>query len=203
MSDEESSGGWGKWVSIVLSIVALALSVTTYLDAETRRKKDVPFEVTAKSYEKYYEMNRIELEKPYLTHLFVTPDRYAGIKRTVVEAKGMISKKQRAQYLLEERAVADFIFTYYEQTLYQWEATKDAERKFTSEVLEYLRGRLLRNPRLIYWWREQNGGLETSYEERTRDDWQKNVLGKIDINKPEWCDALGPFADPASSRTGC
>jgi len=197
MADKGKESGWEKWLTLGVALVALVLSLLTYWKGEERRKKDVPFEVTAKTYEKYYEMNRIALDKPYLTHLFVTPDRYPEIRKLVEASKGPRSAREKAQYLLEERAVADFIFTYYEQTLYQWDATRDEERKFTSDVLEYLRGRLLRNPRLIYWWQEKHGGLETSYEKKTRDDWQAEVIGKTGMRA--WCDPTGPFGDPATA----
>jgi hypothetical protein len=111
------------WVTVsggVLALAAFVISAAAFYFGEVRRQKDIPFEVVPKAYEKYYEMNKIELEKPYLTHMFVTPDRYPGVKGLVMTAAGKPSEQQRAQYLLEERAVADFLFTYYEQTLYQW-----------------------------------------------------------------------------------
>ena len=93
MSSKQS--GWEKWLTLFVALLALVLSGIAYWKGEERRKKDVPFEVTAKSYEKYYEMNRIELEKPYLTHLFVTPDRYPEIRKLVETSKGVVAFARR------------------------------------------------------------------------------------------------------------
>lgn len=194
---------WLKTIGGILSIVAVLVSVTTYVKGESRRRKDVTFEIIQKTYEKYSEMNRIELEKPYLTHLFVVSDRYLRIKQNIREVTGVISNQQRAKYLLEERAVADFIFTYYEQTLFQWSATKDKERRFSHDLLAYFRSTLLRNPRLIYWWRIENGGLEVNYALKTRKDWETHVLEWVDTTKPAECDAVGPFGDAVITPTTC
>jgi hypothetical protein len=196
---------WLANTSTVLSLVAVLFSLVAFYNAEERRKKDVPFELIPKAYEKYYEMNKIELEKWYLTHLFVTFDRYPEIKRLTARGLTNLPADKRIEYLLQERAVADFLFTYYEQTLFQWEATRDHERKFINDILEYFRGRLLPNPRLVYWWRAEGGGLETSYEDITRKDWRANVYERIKAT-PDWCDPLGPLGagvdfDPKSERS--
>lgn len=178
----------------ILSVLALVISAVAFYLSEVRRQKDVPFELIPKAYEKYYEMNKIQLDKWYLAHLFVTPDRYLEITKIISENIGDLTSAKKAEYLMHERATADFMFTYYEQILYQWTETGDTERRFIREILDYFRGRLLKNPRLVYWWIENGGGLETSYEDRTQKDWNKYVLYKSPAAKVGWCDALGPFA---------
>jgi hypothetical protein len=180
-------------LSLALSAIAVTVSVITYNNAEQRRKRDVPAEVIPKAYEKYYEMNKIELDKWYLTHMFVVPELYSGIKDIVHRGVAPLASAKRVEFVLHERAAADFVFTFYEQTLYQWDATRDKERKFINDTLSFLRGSLLRNPRLVYWWRERAGGLELSYHAKTRNDWASYILLGSNTSDFAWCDALGPF----------
>jgi len=185
--------------SLFISAMALTLSVVTIYLGYRNRRRDVPFDVIPKSYERYYDMNRIELQYPHLTHLFVTYDKYQQIKSLVVQSTHDLDNEKRSAYLLQERAVVDLLMSYYEQILYQWESTGDKEREFVASIIKYFEGRLLRNPRVIWWWQADCGGLETSYEDDTRKRWKKNVLAPIsggDVS--EWRDDYGPFGQPPS-----
>ncbi len=127
-----------------------------------------------------------------MAHMFSVKERYESLKQLVASGIPTPSQEKWAEYISHERAVADFIFTYYEQTLYQWEATRDKERQFINETLDFLRNSLLTNPRLVYWWRIEAGGLESSYQTITRNDWRAHVQAKIG-SSPGWCDPIGPF----------
>ena len=48
--------------SNILSVIALTVSVAGFYLGEDRRKKDVQFDVISKTYEKNYEMNRMQLD---------------------------------------------------------------------------------------------------------------------------------------------
>src|SRR5262249_49331489 len=114
-------------------------------------------------------------------------------KTMVEKASGPLDEVKAACYLLQERAVADLILSFYEQMLDQWDVTKDKEHEFINKMIVYFEGRLLRNPRLIWWWMADAGGLETSYEDPTRDRWRKNVLEPSQATTARWQDADGPF----------
>lgn len=179
--------------SAVIALVALGVSIWTYLSGEERRRRDTAFEVVAKSYDKYYEMVRIELDKWYLTHLFVEPELYPRIRDLIKDAMAAKTEKpEKVELLLQERAAADFIFIFYEQHLDQV-AANDPERRFLNETLDYLHGSLLPNPRLVYWWHKSAGGLQASYKRKTQTDWEQHVFAKLDKREPGWCDARGPF----------
>ena len=180
--------------SLAISLMALALSALTFYLGYRNRKRDVPFDVIPKSYERYYDMNRIELQYPHLTHLFVTYDKYDQIKKIVSQYTNHIDEERRLSFLLQERAVVDLLMSYYEQILFQWRSTGDKEREFVSGIIDYFEGRLLRNPRVVWWWQADCGGLETSYEDDTRARWNERVLAPIrggDVSV--WRDDCGPF----------
>jgi hypothetical protein len=179
--------------SIVISAISLLVAAGSAFFAYRNRKTDIPFDVASTAYDRYYEMNRIELENPHLTHMFVTFDRYEQIKALVGKSVRKLDDETMATYLLQERAIADFILSFYEQLLGQWESTQDKEHDFVNAMIAYFESRLLRNPRLIWWWMADAGGLESSYEKSTRERWTKNVLEPFRATTQSWCDAQGPF----------
>lgn len=185
-------------ISVSLSVLSLTLSLLVAYVTYRNRKRDVPFDVVPKAYERYYDMNKIELQYPHLTHLFVTYDKYESVKSIVCAAVANAEQEKLESYLLQERAVVDLILSYYEQIKYQWKYTRDSEREFVKGIIEYFEGRLLRNPRLVWWWQDECGGLETSYEKYTRDEWRTRVFEPIDKSAPGWQDKFGPFR---TSRT--
>jgi len=179
--------------STLLSIVAVIIGIYSFILSLSFRRHDIAFEVVPKLYDKYYEMYKVQLEHPYLGHMFASPDRYAEVARASAMGMTGASDQDKAKYWLEERAVADFIWTYYEQLLFQWYATRDEERNFLVRVLNYLEDILLRNPRLVWWWYKDGGGLETSYEDITRCEIFRNALNKLDFAKVGTVDPNGPF----------
>jgi hypothetical protein len=179
--------------SAILSTVAVIIGIYSFVLAQKYRRNDISFEVVPKLYDKYYEMNKIQLGHPYLAHMFASPDRYPEVAKAAAAMVSGASDKDKAKYWLEERAVADFIWTYYEQLLFQWNSTKDDEREFVVKVLDYLEDDLLRNPRLLWWWVIKGGGLETTYEDITRCEFQRNVLKKIDLATIGTLDPVGPL----------
>lgn len=180
-------------LSDLISFISLALAIGSAFFAWRNRKREIPYTVASTAYDRYYDMNRIELENPHLTHMFVTFDRYEQIKAIVHKATGRLDEVKLSSYLLQERAVADLILSFYEQMLGQWDATREKEYGFIDEMIAYFEGRLLRNPRLVWWWMSEGGGLETSYEDHTRQRWRENVLAPIQAADAPWQDARGPF----------
>lgn len=184
----------------IVSLAALVFSLWTFVGNEAARHRDLSFETVQKSYQTYFELGRIQLEHWQLSHLLALPDRYAHVVGTVRAATRTASTDKQAEYLLKERALADYIFTFYEQTLYQWDVTKVSERRFLTEILNYLTGRLLRNPRLLYYWAETGGGLEHNYEELTRKHYRENVLNSPAAPLSSKPDAEGPFTTSQAPR---
>ena len=184
-------------LSDLISFISLVLAIGTAFFAYLNRKREIPYNVASTAYDRYYDMNRIELENPHLTHMFATFDRYEQIKAIVQKAAGRIDEVKLSCYLLQERAVADLILSFYEQMLSQWDATQDEEHEFIDGMIDYFEGRLLRNPRLVWWWMAESGGLETSYEDTTRKRWRENVLEPSKATAG-WQDADGPFKAAAA-----
>src|SRR5262249_52748119 len=130
-----------------------------------------------------------------LAHLFALNIKpYKLISAQVVEASSPLDPKARAKLLLEERGMAHYIFTVYEETYYLWEhaiqfGSKDRAALLLSD-LEYF-SRHLCNPRLLWYWDE--GKLGLAFAEKLHDHYNNNIL----INCiGEMRDPDGPFKEP-------
>jgi hypothetical protein len=185
--------------ALVVSGLAFVFSMATFYFGYRNRMRDVAFEVIPKSYERFYDAHKIELQHPHLTHLFVTFDQYPKIKNLVIHCTKDIGDEKRTAYLLQERAVVDLLMTYYEQITFQWESTRDKERKFVKSIIDHFEKRVLTNPRVIWWWQADCGGLETGYDDETRKRWHEKILAPIaGGNVSEWRDDSGPFGQTLS-----
>ena len=186
--------------ALVLSIVALLVSVlSTYLTwfsgLDTAKSQAI-----REAYGTFLELNRLQLSHWQQSHLFAMPEHYHSVKAQVAASIDPGSAQQRIELLLKERALADFLFTLYEAHLYQRrhaEAAGDHERaRFLKEVENYLTGRALRNPRLLYYWSPEGGGLFASYESATQEHYKHNVLHNPTSPLEYAPDPHGPFGPP-------
>ena len=183
--------------ALVLSVVALLVSIlSTYLSWFSGRDT-AKSQAIREAYGTFLELNRLQLSNWQQSHLFAMPEHYQHVRAQVVASIEPVSEQQRMELLLKERAIADFIFTLYEENRYlrqQAEVAGDQARaRFLSEVENYLIGRALRNPRLLYYWSPEGAGLFASFEVATQEHYKNNVL--LDPKSPlqYMPDPHGPF----------
>jgi hypothetical protein len=114
-----------------------------------------------------------------------------------------ITEKKRAEYLLKERAFANYLFGFYENTLYQYNNSvkirNTGRTEFLKETLDYLREKVLRNPRLPYLWDPHGGGLSINYSDATREDYDKLVLSHKNSSMTIGVDSMGPYHTDTSN----
>jgi len=107
------------------------------------------------------------------------------------------SEKKRAEYILKERAFANFLFGFYENTLFQYNESLKSRNKdrtdFLRKALDYFRNKVLRNPRLLYLWDSDGGKLSINYAESTIEDYDKNVWNNKDRSLALSIDSVGPY----------
>lgn len=149
------------------------------------------------AYSVFFEMLKIQHGEWQQSHLFALPAQYEAVVSNVSQAVRPLDGQKKNELLLKERSVADFVFTLYEQNLYLVQHARsvgDEERsRFLGEVQNYLTGRVLRNPRLLWYWSASGGGLSEAYEEATRKHYEANVLRSASQPLSEKPDPVGPF----------
>lgn len=130
-------------------------------------------------------------------HVFSLSNVYNEVSHRVHAATRGLADSQKSQLILAERALADYIFTTFEYTLYEHRVAEEfhdiSKKRFLQEVLDYFTSRLLRNPRLLYYWDEKEGGLSLAYEEWTRKYYDAHVLHDPHIPLTESPDVAGPI----------
>lgn len=125
------------------------------------------------------------------------PESYEFVKTNIHLSLTPMDSIKRAEYIIKERAFANYLFAIFEQVFYQYNQASDSKNtdqaSFLLEILNYFTGRVLRNQRLLYLWDLDGGKLIVYYEKSTIEYYNKKV-----INNPEnpliyHPDSVGPF----------
>jgi hypothetical protein len=184
-------------IATAVSLVALLVSIASAYYSSSLSRDVVTSQMIHEAYNTFNELHRLQLDNSRLSHLFVLTDRYYDVSKEVENAVASTSPDEKANLRLKERAIATLIFIMYEESYYQWKQARDAGDRnraaFLSEVLGYLTGRLLRNPRLLFFWSPTGGGLATYFEADTRAHYDHFVLHDKSNPLTLAADVAGPF----------
>jgi len=176
--------------ALVVSFASAYFSIKSYRDTVTQQAID-------NTYKTFYDIFATAMDHSDLTHLCTIPEGYNIVERNVHLSLMPITEKKRAEYILKERAFANYLFGFYENTLLQYdESIKNRNRDkadFLIGILDYFRVRVLRNPRLVYLWDSQGGNMSMNYAESTKEDYNKNVLNNKDNSLAISVDSVGPY----------
>src|SRR5437870_2087821 len=184
----------------ILPYVAFGTSLLSLYFSISAPREAARADVIKTEYGLYNDMSHLQLQYPMMEHLLVTyPDVYASMVANARAAVAGSSEADRARKLLEERAVAHYIFVVYEETFFLKQQAEGGESKrlqILTENLDYFDS-LMCNPRLRwYWnyWDSNNGGkLGFEFSESLRDHYKEHVLPNC---KGVDQDGTGPFPLP-------
>jgi hypothetical protein len=166
-------------VALMLSVLAAALSVISFYSSR-RSEHDVAVSTTIKTeYDVFKELTRAEVEYTHLSHLFAQSYRtYEALSDQTARGFSPKDERTKAKLLLEERGMADYIFTSYEETYLNWDqankAGDDARASLLLNDLGYFKGTLC-NPRLLWYWDLKGGHLALAYGLSLQNYYQENV----------------------------
>lgn len=184
--------------ALIISIIAIVVSILSAIISYSSSRDTAKSQVIQQSYEAFHQLTHLHLENWQSSHMFALPQQYDGVFKLVEASLINLDPVKQAEMILKERAIADIIFNVFERTFYQWNHAKgvgDSKRaSFLLEALDYLTGRLLRNPRLLYYWSDTGGGLASSYEHETRKYYETNVLHNPQSPLQQKADTIGPLA---------
>ena len=141
------------------------------------------------TYSIFLDIDRLQIQQPEISHEFVTPADYseevARVKRMFPNA----SPEQKAMMRLHEEAFAFYLFTCFERLVYAAktpESTRaEALNRFLEKQLTYFYANVLRNPRLVYFWRDEKGF--EYFDDYTRAEYNKHIPQNLSA------DPRGPF----------
>jgi hypothetical protein len=170
-------------ISIVLSILALIISIVTAVYAAYVSQSISNREVTNAAITDYYasmrELTKLQMDEWRLAHLFEVETNYFAVaeilRRVAPEPDGADS----VMLSLKERAAALTLFGLYEHVVYQLEEVAtdgDTVRaRFLRDAEAYFTQRLLLNPRLRYLWAKDGGNLECEFEGNVRTHYETHI----------------------------
>ncbi|HKV12621.1 MAG TPA: hypothetical protein VJ725_31035 [Thermoanaerobaculia bacterium] len=181
----------------IIASLALVMSIVSLYQSSSFQKDSSGTDMIKSQYATYYELGRLEIENPQMSHIFAMPNWYDRASRSVAALVGPLDENKREELILKERAFARVIFTHYEDLFFQWRHASrmgDTERvAFLGEALDYYTSRVLRNPRLLYLWSEKGENLGIDFEDETREHYNAKVLHDPALPLKETPDRAGPF----------
>lgn len=181
-------------MSVAFSILSVWFSYKTFSEASASQ-------TIWSQYERFANIVQAHIDHSQFGHLFTVPECYATVLKQVNAAIQDLSPQERLRLQLQERAMADYLFNEFEQSFYQIHRVRqrfDAQScRFFEEVLDYFTLRLLRNPRLLYYWAEDGGKLHCNYEPSTIAFYESKVLKNPSFPLEFDPDPIGPFAESA------
>jgi len=151
-------------------------------------------DVIKTEYGLFHDLAQLQLQYPEMTHLFaVTPETYDLDVEKIKASLRLADDSKRGEMLLQERALAHYLFTTYEEAYYLWcqaiQAGDRRKKEFAHDDLMYFNDALCNNPRLLWYWDFQGGKLDRAFAGELRDYYRKNVLTGCETTE----DSAGPF----------
>jgi len=171
-------------------MIGLALSLVTAWRNDIRAQAAEHQLFIRDTYTTYLEIDHAALQQPEISHVFVTASDYPTEVARVKQAFQAASAEERAKMRLHEEAFAFYLFTCFERLVYAVkapESTRTAELdRFLKKQLRYFAKKVLPNPRLVYFWRDERGF--EYFDEDTQDYYNAHVPRSLRA------DPLGPFS---------
>lgn len=185
-------------LALLIAVISAWFSFRSYSDSSATA-------AIRSQYDAFTNMMRAQIDHSQLIHLFTVPDSYGSVLQQVRASLKDLSKEDKLRFLLQERATADYIFNEFEQAFYQLNRAQsyldERSSTFYSEVLDYYSLRLLRNPRLLYYWSLDGGQLCLNLEQSTISYYEANVLNHPTLPLNSEPDPIGPFDNLISDST--
>ena len=167
----------------VAPYAALLLSMLSFSFAWIVSDQSTESQSVNSQYQIFIDLAEMGIEHPDIGHLLALPKAYDSVACDVARHIALLPAADRAAYPLKERAAADYIFTLFERSVYHQPVTSgwrgrlfSHTRKVNDEVVAYFTQRLLRNPRLLWYWDADGGGLRGHYEPDTIRRYEAGVL---------------------------
>jgi hypothetical protein len=181
----------------LIALIALTVSLTSAFFSIKNSRDTSTQQAIDNTYKTFYDICVTNLSNWDLVHLYTVPESYDSVKANIHLAISPLTKTKQAEYLLKERAFANYLLAIFEQIFYQYNQAQESgntkRAQFLKAVLDYFTGRVLRNQRLLYLWDIHGGKLSIYYETDTRSYYDKYVLHNNENPLTVKPDAIGPY----------
>lgn len=176
--ERKQAGKWPEITAMVFSIVAIVISGYALLEGRWQHQDERNTEVLDAVYEDWMVLSQVRDWR--VQHLVEAPDTYEAVRDVARILAADMSLKEKAETFLIERSMVNTILTNFEHLLKQWQLAKEQEdiSRLTAlrEEVNFYAEVYLRNPRLLWYWREDGGGWIHGADPSTVDWYRENVL---------------------------
>lgn len=183
---------WQLDAGTITGVLALIFSIYSIVVTNRQHEDSEGSALINETYATYQGINARRMDMVEISHLVCGAPEYPKVVALVREATSAATPAERAQMKLREGAMAMYLFSQFEQTVYLHQAAVEMDEKervnFSKATLEYFTGTLFRNPRLVYLWSPNGANLRQHYDPVAQQYWDQTV-GKA---QPAM-DANGPF----------
>lgn len=181
-------------ISPLLSVIALTLSCYSLYNSDRTHQDVARSDAIKTEHDLFNNLAKAKMDYPLMTHLFATSSEdYDSSVSQVAAAAFLLDPPARAKLVLEEKGMAHFIFTAFEETYYNWEHAEMVGDKARASLLREDLGYFtdaLRNPRLLWYWDADNGKrMAFLFAPKVQKYYADNILNDCrEVNDPD-----GPF----------
>jgi hypothetical protein len=177
-----SSSRWPEAIAVTLSIVALVVSGYSLVAAQRQHQDERATELLDRIYADWDAM--AAPERWEVGHLGEVPETYDHVRDVLRAYAAALPVQEKRRVFMLERTTAIRIFNAFELTLNQWRRAVeigDNDRKaMLDQEIDFYTEIFLRNPRLLWYWAEDGGGLVLQADPPTVEFYRQRVL-----NDPE------------------
>jgi hypothetical protein len=195
-------------VDVLLPLVAVVLSLVALFISQAAQDDVARVEAVKTQYGMYDDLARLQLDNPLMTHLFANkPSAYKSQIVPIKNGTSSAASADRARLMLQERAVAHYIFTDYEETYFLFQQAAGGEerrRSLLQDNLDYFNNLLCGNPRLLWYWSQEGGKLGQEFAKKLQNYYIDNVLEYDPKTRTNGCitlvDSQGPFSTQGETK---
>lgn len=182
-----------EWLALAVSSISFLVSVGGYLSTKNNHTDTLTSDLITENWQQFLSLHDTAAAFPYHTYLFEIGSEYDKAIELVKAAIESLPEGERTSAIstarLQERALVRKILSMFEHALYQANhavKTKDKVREsFFKDVLFYYTDRLLKNPRISWYWSTSGGNLRVHMEESTREYCESKVeFSVVDSSSP-------------------
>jgi len=184
---------WPEAVAVTLSVVALVVSGFALFDEREQHQDERLAEALDQIYEDWDELALVDHWE--VLHLAEVPETYDRVVNVLREYTASLPREEQLRVFLPERAVSVKVLVAFEHNLKQLrnaEATGNERRRaLLEEEIDFYVDSYLRNPRLLWFFAEDGGGLVLTLDPPSMDFYRARVLENPDRPLTTEADPVG------------
>lgn len=205
-SPAKSQPSWPEIFAIVFSLLAIVISAYSLVSASRQHEDERSSEIMDALFEDWDNLSAALAVDWEVSHLGEPPETYYATRDVLRESLAGLSASEQYRVLAVERVYAQRIFAMFEHSQKQWQlavkAGDESRLELMNTEMDFWTRVQLRNPRLLWYWSADGGGMIWVADEPTIPFYNARVLDDSDFPLSVVPDAEGvvPGAGVAATR---